>query len=239
MTSKNYREDDDNEEEDSDGSEYEDNDTPTQSTPSKRAATRASRAKFATPSRTTPSRTRATPSKAASKSASSSLPVRNQAARGSAVGHRNRRSTLSSVVHAANLEDEEKMKYKEIICDILQVNRALAQSYSLKDLRFYARAYNIQFAGDDWFLGTADDATGKMFRIFTGSGIIHHFAQILPHFVVLAIERGDLNPDKTVNEHSPHMVGFATNGDVQKDMALGVLPNPFGLHDQLWNLAPQ
>jgi len=232
--SKNYRDGDDEEDEDSDFSDYVDSQSPTRTTPSKRAATRASRAKAATPTRA-----RATPSKSASKSASAGLPVRNQTRVESGLGRRNRRSTLSSVVHASELEEEDKMKHKEIICDILQVDRTHAQTYSLEDLRFYARAYNIQFAADDWFLGTANEATGKMFRVITPTGIIHHFAHLLPHFVPLAIARGDLNPDSTINEKSPHMAGFSTNGDAQKDMALGVLPNRFGLHNQLWNLSPQ
>jgi hypothetical protein len=48
----------------------------------------------------------------------------------------------------------------------------------------------------------------------------------------LAVARGDLHTNATLNRESPHIGGFSTHGDVEKDMALGVIDNPFGLHPQ-------
>jgi len=234
---KNYREISDGEdgEDDSDVSLYEnDGDSaPPPHTP-KRAATNAAKAKASTPVGTSTRKPRPKP-------AAAKLPVREQAQSSLASDTRNRRTTLSSVVNASDVEEDQKMKFKETICKILQVDKSFAESYSLEELRFYARAYNVQFATDDWQLtmGNTEVATCKMQRVITSKGIIHHFAHVLPKFCPLAIARGDLNPDSTVNFHSRYMSGFSTDGDVHEDQALGVLPNPFGLHDQLWNLPPQ
>jgi hypothetical protein len=232
---KTYREVSDGEdgEDDSDVSQYHDEDVELapRSRRFKRSVTKTSKAKAATP-------TRASGRKSAVKPVTGEIPVRNHAQTNFAAEPRNRRSTLSSVVNASDVEDDQKMIFKKTICKILQIDESFAESYSLEELRSYARAYNIQFATDDWkvSMGSGEPNTCKMFRVFTSAGIIHHFSHVLPKFMPLAIARGDLNHDYTANEHSPHKNGFSTNGNVHEDQALGVLPNPFGLHDQLWNL---
>jgi hypothetical protein len=133
--------------------------------------------------------------------------------------------------------DDGKMEYKYILCDLLQVDRQLAQIYTLEEFRTYARAYNLQFASKPWEMTTHDGGkhTCMMFRIRLPNGTyIAHFCFFLFKLAHLAVGRGDLNPDATFNHHSPHIAGFSTNGDARLDMALGVIPNPFGMvHPQL------
>ena len=128
--------------------------------------------------------------------------------------------------------DDGKMEYKLILCDLLQVDRQLAQIYTLQEFRTYARAYNLQFASKPWEMTTHDGGkyTCMMFRIRLPNGTyIAHFCFFLFKLAHLAVGRGDLNPDATFNHHSPHIAGFSTNGDARLDMALGVIPNPFGM----------
>lgn len=133
--------------------------------------------------------------------------------------------------------DDGKMEYKFVLCDLLQVDRQLAQIYTLQEFRTYARAYNLQFASKPWEMTTHDGGkhTCMMFRIRLPNGTyIAHFCFFLFKLAHLAVGRGDLNPDATFNHHSPHIAGFSTNGDARLDMALGVIPNPFGMvHPQL------
>jgi hypothetical protein len=133
-----------------------------------------------------------------------------------------------------------KMKYKTMICEILNVDPSFAQLYTLEELRMYARAYNREFAPDDW-IATNDEKKSfkcKTFHLFCHTaGTIKHFTQYFPKLVFLAVERGDLNADGSFNHKSPHLEGFSlksftTSKKYYYDQALGAEENPFGRIDK-------
>lgn len=137
---------------------------------------------------------------------------------------------------AADNLDDGKLAYKHILCDLLQVPKILANSFTLEEFRIYGRAYNNEFASDLWQI-TAHDGkqfTCKTFRLhdYNKNKVVAHFCFYKFHMAYLAVARGDLHTNATLNRESPHIGGFWTYGDVEKDMALGVIDNPFGLHPQ-------
>jgi hypothetical protein len=279
VTSKSYKEEEDDESEDTDISEYKDEG---EATGGKGSAKRPaiSRVMAASP---TPTRPRAAPRKQYAEKLADTHPARTQSQDGlqSAFGDQAHASgseshdqllgsnsepsgqhqrSLSSGSHsqlhsvtssqssvakkpytipgpADDNADDGKMEYKFVLCDLLQVDRQLAQIYTLQEFRTYARAYNLQFSSKPWEMTTHDGGkhTCMMFRIRLPNGTyIAHFCFFLFKLAHLAVGRGDLKPDATFNHHSPHIAGFSTGGDARLDMALGVIPNPFGMvHPQL------
>jgi hypothetical protein len=134
--------------------------------------------------------------------------------------------------------NDEIMEYKLILCDLLQVDKALAEIYTLQELRIYARAYNLQFASKPWVMTTHDGSTHicERFRIRTRQRLPNGNPRYIIHFchwkfklAHLAVCRGDLKTDATFNPRSKHIAGFSTHGAARLDMALGVIPNPFGM----------
>lgn len=160
---------------------------------------------------------------------------RRSARRTSAQQHLSTHSMSGSPFQGDNPVPSQEM-LKEVICDILQVDRSMVQEYSLEDLRIYARAYNIAYDHDNWYHPELPSYYGRQYRIYMGQiQTAEHFAQMLPVFRRLALVRGDLLPNLRLNSQSSHSLGFSTNGDVLQDQALGVIQNPYGLHLQLHN----
>jgi hypothetical protein len=131
--------------------------------------------------------------------------------------------------------------YRETICDILGVDRVFADRLDLRQLRTYARAYNKDFIGHEWYDETAPDrrdVVGTMHRLQTDQGILDHFCHLMPEYAGIAFARGDCNDNGTFNNDPTKNQMFDTKGDSFKNKALGVIPNEFNLHTNLWNILP-
>jgi hypothetical protein len=134
----------------------------------------------------------------------------------------------------AEYKDHGKFDYKLIITEILGIPRQMAGRFTLDQYREYARAVNLQFVNEYWEITGYDGQkyTCKNLQLYDHNkkAIIPHFAQYKYHLAWLASLRHEINEDGTFN---PRGLGtFSTDGDVQKDMALGVIDNPYGLHPQ-------
>jgi hypothetical protein len=156
---------------------------------------------------------------------------------GHAMGGRSRGSLMVAYLPhlASDNGDSSRLDYKLTLCQLLQVPNELASHYTLEELRLYARAYNRQFAANFWELTGADGQKYlcKGFRLYPSHGAtIPHFCYLNSGFAYLAVSRGDLNNDCTINHNSRHRGGFSTGGDALLNMALGVIENTFGLHAQ-------
>jgi hypothetical protein len=128
--------------------------------------------------------------------------------------------------------------FKLCICHILHIDESWAHSefYTLDHLRTYARAYNQEFADDDWYY---NNAVGRGFTLTVDGRIYEHFANYLVAFQGLAAARGDILGGKqhfTVNPEAPYKDGFGRKEDTFIRAALGIEPNPLGLHPNLHNM---
>lgn len=134
----------------------------------------------------------------------------------------------------AEYADHGKFDYKLIITEILGIPRQIAGRFTLDQFREYARAVNLQFVKEYWEITGYDGQkyTCKNLQLYDHNkkAIIPHFAQYKYHLAWLANCRHEINNDGKFNPKG--MGTFSTDGDVQKDMALGVIPNPYGLHPQ-------
>jgi hypothetical protein len=130
--------------------------------------------------------------------------------------------------------DHGKFDYKLIITEILGIPRQIAGRFTLDQFREYARAVNLQFVNEYYEIMGYDGQkyTCKNLQLYDHNkkAIIPHFAQYKYHLAWLASCRHEINKDGTFN---PKGLGtFSTGGDVEKDKALGVIENPYGLHPQ-------
>jgi hypothetical protein len=134
----------------------------------------------------------------------------------------------------AEYADHGKFDYKLIITEILGIPRQLAGRFTLDQYREYARAVNLQFVNEYWEITGYDGEkyTCKGLQLYDHhkKAIIPHFAQYKYHLAWLAHCRNEIKDDGTFNPIGNGT--FSTGGDVQKDQALGVIPNPYGLHPQ-------
>jgi hypothetical protein len=129
---------------------------------------------------------------------------------------------------------ETNMKYRVIICNALRISHEFAEQFDLYNLRFYARAYNIQHANDVWSytdnIGNTGEHYGRKSRLYRSSFSSFsslHFALVIKHFRPLAVARGDLHEDFTFNEHGGSMIDASQ--DVQLQKVLGMIKNDFNL----------
>jgi len=220
----------------------EDDDDPSFSpSPPKRSSTKRSRAKVAArEKRTTPTK-RQTPANSSSQRVaepSTNLPFRRHS-KGLASKRPRRSSANASETLDGNSKGLNKL-YRETICDILCVDRAFADRLDLRQLRTYARAYNKDFSNDPWYDETAleRNAVGTTHRLQTEKGILDHFCHLMPEYAGIAFARGDCNDNGTFNNDPTKNQMFDTKGDSFKNKALGVIPNEFNLHTNLWNIFP-
>jgi hypothetical protein len=122
-------------------------------------------------------------------------------------------------------------RYRNIMCDLLGVNRSDASSLTYKDLRTYARAYNYPLRQEQWYSQylTAEWPTGRADLVYSRDGTQStHFANVLTGLRPLAIARGDLTSDGVMNPFHPLRV--TTD---EEDRALGLADNPLGFVDGL------
>lgn len=140
-----------------------------------------------------------------------------------------------------------EMAYKNAICDLLNVPRQFANTMSLHKLRFYARVYNTEFADKIWVFSeedtklTGSEVRGIGHKIMINGNLVQnsHFALMIDGFRDLAVARGDLNQDSSVNEESigKNCIDVRQNPEMLKVLALGPksnfrMENPtFGLPD--------
>lgn len=128
-----------------------------------------------------------------------------------------------------------EMSYKYAICSLLEVDISWTDLYSLHQLRTYARAYNSEFMYTRWRYDP--DYTGLGHRLINQNGGTYrdHFAEEFELYRGLAIARGDLTQDGSYNPIASNVLGFPTQTDPQMRQALGLDPNPCGLHDDRHN----
>jgi hypothetical protein len=232
-----------NADDDYDDFDDEDDDDPSFSpSPPKRSSTKRSRAKVAArEKRTTPTK-RQTPANSSSQAvaeSSANLPFRRQS-KGSA-SKRPRRSSANALETLDGDAKRLNKLYRETICDILGVDRVFADRLDLRQLRTYARAYNKDFINHEWYDETAPDrrdVVGQTHRLHTDQGILDHFCHLMPEYAGIAFARGDCNDNGTFNDDPTKNQMFDTKGDSFKNEALGVIPNEFNLHTNLWNIFP-
>jgi len=131
-----------------------------------------------------------------------------------------------------SIEDKEA-RYKLTICDVLGVEADYADHLSLQDLRTYARAFNHAFGVEEWKVPNTEGTRAVGPNIFPPGvqdpdpeGI--HIALAIPRFQELAIARGDLLADLTVNQAADSQKLVTSLGNVEIDRALGVIQNEFG-----------
>lgn len=130
----------------------------------------------------------------------------------------------------AGLEDV----YKKRICDVLEVDHALASHLLLNQLRTYARAYNAVQGNTEWVLPGFPQAycIGQMVYGLEGhpenaDGVTEvHITLAFGWSKELALARGDLLPDLTLDPNGPR--NFDSEGHPEIDEALGFLDNAFG-----------
>jgi hypothetical protein len=150
--------------------------------------------------------------------------------------------TMHNAIHASELSDEDTERrhdlvnqYKKRLCEVLGVGTGFADQFDLRELRTYARAFNAEVANEEWKLpgspetrcigpviyglkGHPENAAGE-----TES----HISLAFSHYQALAIARGDLSQDLTLNPNGSRH--FSSEGDPETDEALGVLENDFGI----------
>jgi hypothetical protein len=231
-----------NADDDYDNFDDEDDDDPSFSPPPpKRSSTKRSRAKVAArEKRTTPTK-RQTPANSSSRDVAESfanLPFRRQS-KGSASKRPNRSSANGLETLDGDSKGLNKL-YRETICNILGVDRVFADRLDLRQLRTYARAYNRDFSNDEWYDETLLDrnVVGTTHRLQTDRGILDHFCHLMPEYAGIAFARGDCNDNGTFNNDPTKNQMFDTKGDSFMNKALGVIPNEFNLHKNLWNINP-
>jgi hypothetical protein len=131
--------------------------------------------------------------------------------------------------------DTLEVEYKLALCKLLEVDNSWSELYTLYQLRTYARAYNSEFAYDDWYY--PPNFTGRGFTLsIEGGYYCDHFSQALPIFQGLAVARGDIAEGGIFIRDAPHIAGFAHQTSPFIRQVLGIVPNPFGLHDNLHSI---
>jgi hypothetical protein len=131
--------------------------------------------------------------------------------------------------------DPLEAEYKLALCRLLEVDNSWSELYTLHQIRTYARAYNSEFAYDDWYY--PPNFTGRGFTLSVEGGYYcDHFSQALPIFQGLAVARGDIAEGGIFIRDAPHIAGFARQTNPFIRQALGIAPNPFGLHQNLHNI---
>jgi hypothetical protein len=140
--------------------------------------------------------------------------------------------------HDRELLERLEESFKLCICHLLHVDESWAHSgfYTLDHFRTYARAYNQEFADDDWYY---NNAVGRGFTLTVDGRKYEHFANYLVAFQGLAAARGDIlggTQHFTVNPEAPYKDGFGRKEDTFIRAALGIVPNPMGLHPNLHNM---
>jgi hypothetical protein len=128
--------------------------------------------------------------------------------------------------------DDVERHYQRTICRLLHVDENWSTSLSLHQLRVYARAYNLQFGHQKWYHVDIPSFYGVGPRLLgsVAPGEIDHFAQAIPGFYGLAVDRGDLTADGIVTKVQGHH--FDIEGNQFLNQALGTIANPFGVHDR-------
>lgn len=127
-----------------------------------------------------------------------------------------------------------ELSYKFALCELLGVHRNWSDLYSLHQLRTYARAYNKELAHREWHHAPNYSATGYMLFV-DGIFCREHFAQEIPIYQALAVARGDLTGNGEFIPNNPGLLGFPPQTDPKMRQALGIIHNPFGLHDDYDN----
>ncbi|CZR63404.1 uncharacterized protein PAC_13301 [Phialocephala subalpina] len=150
----------------------------------------------------------------------------------------------STLAHELSLEAQKEHqlryalnnRYRDIICELLQVNPADAREYTLDDLRRYARAYNQAFRGIPYHDPETPNFTYFGHKAFQDSRQMRldHFAHVNARYAPLAITRGDLDARGVYNANAPRGAGFNTGGEEVEDQALGVINNDFGVPESLY-----
>ncbi|KAF8853712.1 hypothetical protein BDZ45DRAFT_66368 [Acephala macrosclerotiorum] len=128
-------------------------------------------------------------------------------------------------------------RYRDIICQLLGVNPEDARSYTLDELRRYARAYNKAFRGMPYHDSETPGFTYFGHKAFQDqrNNRIDHFAHVNARYADLAIARGDLDARGVYNQNGPHMNGFQTTGEEEiEEQALGIINNAFGIPEGLY-----
>lgn len=125
-----------------------------------------------------------------------------------------------------------EMAYKNAICQMLNVPSRFADTMSLYQLRFYARVYNTEFADEVWAFTeedtkpTGSEVHGVGHKIMINGSLVHnsHFALAIDSFRDLAIARGDLKQDSTINEESIGQNGINIRHDPEMLKILALAP---------------
>ena len=148
--------------------------------------------------------------------------------------------TMHNAIHGSELSDEDTERrdalgnqYRKRICEVLGVDTVFADQFDLTQLRTYARAFNAELANTAWEIpgNPKPNCMGPMIYGLkdhpenateeTGD----HIAVAFPIYRALAIARGDLHKDLTLNTNGSRH--FTSEGDAETDEALGVLENEF------------
>lgn len=158
---------------------------------------------------------------------------------GNALGHPNNLGNSTreagSFTTFGDAEKALENQYKATICQVLEVDAAVGEIYSLPELRTYARAYNAEYSYEEW--SYHPDYLIHGFSIIKGGQHhCHHFAQAIPAFQALAVERGDLTPRHEFVPNAPGIGGFPRQTSTAVRQALGIAENIFGFHDTLLHL---
>ena len=127
-----------------------------------------------------------------------------------------------------------ELSYKFALCELLGVHKNWSDLYSLHQLRTYARAYNKELSHREWHHAPNYSATGYMLFV-NGVFCREHFAQEIPIYQALAVARGDLTRNGEFVPNSPGLLGFPVQTDAKMRQALGLVPNPFGPHNDYHN----
>lgn len=129
----------------------------------------------------------------------------------------------------ADMDLETEEEYKKIICGLLGVvsSHTKIRSYSLEDLRYYARAYNNEFSDSPWTHKEYPACTGIGYSFTDGSGVqFAHFCEVIKSLMPLAVARGDFVDGKLMkNKNMMFDPKFARDRE-----ALGATANALGYH---------
>ncbi|KAH9220109.1 hypothetical protein DL95DRAFT_456643 [Leptodontidium sp. 2 PMI_412] len=124
-------------------------------------------------------------------------------------------------------------QYRLAICDFIQVSPDNADKYTLDELRFFARAYNSLRKDEPWYhesFTNGEYLSGHRMYFDKGTKWAHFACShpALSMFCSLAIQRGELHENSTVNrEH--RIVYYDPTKSLQLKQVLGIAPNAFGM----------
>ncbi|ESZ92608.1 hypothetical protein SBOR_7025 [Sclerotinia borealis F-4128] len=148
----------------------------------------------------------------------------------STAARQRRMDEIASQKSQAEIDLEADEKYRTTICRLLGISAKHPQvkAYSLEDLRYYARAYNGEYAGTIWTHKDYPGYSGDRWILTDRNNVAYtHFSQLIKALMPLAALRGDY-VDGQLNLETKNII-FQPKNPADRE-ALGSTANNFGFH---------